>query len=247
MLTHSVKHSTSNNSTTSNILTTTTSLRLTSIKNYTSPYKAYRHDSCLYNLRHVGHTHLQTYVPTTNTKNVTGESKRKAWDEITFLVNSVSLVQRARDDVKKKFTDFISAAKKKAADIRRDSQETGGGPSTETKLNPVEEAMLGTLADVQVGGLPGIRDPGPSEHDTEEEDEVELPSVELPPGPSVPSVAEPAGMIRSAATSVVDTITGTPGIPSVGSYQEVSGTAEPIAEHSYSEPSTRQSVPSQGS
>ncbi|KAK3885116.1 hypothetical protein Pcinc_010667 [Petrolisthes cinctipes] len=81
--------------------------------------------------------------------------------------------------------------------------------------------MLGTLADVQVGGLPDIRDPGPSEHDTEEEDEVELPSVELPPGPSVPSVAEPAVMIRSAATSVVDTIIGTPGIPSVGSYQEV--------------------------
>ncbi|KAK3891356.1 hypothetical protein Pcinc_004749 [Petrolisthes cinctipes] len=102
--------------------------------------------------------------------------------------------------------------------------------------------MLGTLADVQVGGLPDIRDPGPSEHDTEEEDEVELPSVELPPGPSVPSVAEPAVMIRSAATSVVDTIISTPGIPSVGSYQVVSGTAEPIAEHSYSERSTRQYI-----
>ncbi|KAK3874517.1 hypothetical protein Pcinc_020537 [Petrolisthes cinctipes] len=85
------------------------------------------------------------------------------------------------------------------------------------------------------------------EHDTEEEDEVELPSVELPPGPSVPSVAEPAVMIRSAATSVVDTVIGTPGIPSVGSYQEFSGTEKPIAEHSYSERSTRQSVPSQGS
>ncbi|KAK3890874.1 hypothetical protein Pcinc_005174 [Petrolisthes cinctipes] len=182
------------------------------------------------------------------TRNITAESKRKAWDEITFLVNSVSSVLRTREDVKKKFTDFRSAVKKKAADIRRDSQETGGGPSTETKLNAVEEAMLGTLADVQVGGLPDIRDPGPSEHDTEEEDEVELPSVELPPGPSVPSVADPSVMIRSAAaTSVVDTIIGTPGIPSVGSYQEVSGTAEPIAEHSYSEPSMRQSVPSQGS
>ncbi|KAK3878400.1 hypothetical protein Pcinc_016984 [Petrolisthes cinctipes] len=164
------------------------------------------------------------------------------------VVNQVSSVLRTREDVKKKFTDFRSAVKKKAADIRRDSQETGGGPSTETKLNAVEEAMLGTLADVQVGGLPDIRDPGPSEHDTEEEDEVELPSVELPPGPSVPSVADPSVMIRSAAaTSVVDTIIGTPVIPSVGSYQEVSGTAEPIAEHSYSEPSMRQSVPSQGS
>ncbi|KAK4317951.1 hypothetical protein Pmani_011007 [Petrolisthes manimaculis] len=136
--------------------------------------------------------------------------------------------------------------------MRQDSQETGGGPSTETKLNPVEKAMAGTLKDVQMGGVSGVRDPGASENDTDEDEVelpvVELPSVQLPPGPSVPSVATEPGMIRSAATSVVDTIAGTPAIPSVGSYQDVSGTAEPIPDHSYSDqPSRRHSVPSQGS
>ncbi|KAK4323354.1 hypothetical protein Pmani_005939 [Petrolisthes manimaculis] len=136
--------------------------------------------------------------------------------------------------------------------MRQDSQETGGGPSTETKLNPVEKAMAGTLKDVQMGGVSGVRDPGASENDTDEDEVdlpvvdlpvVELPSVQLPPGPSVPSVAtEPAGMIRSAATSVLDTIAGTPAIPSVGSYQDVSGTSEQIPDHSYSEqPSRRHS------
>ncbi|KAK4325755.1 hypothetical protein Pmani_003698 [Petrolisthes manimaculis] len=136
--------------------------------------------------------------------------------------------------------------------MRQDSQETGRGPSTETKLNPVEKAMAGTLKDVQMGGVPGVRDPGASENDTDEDEVelpvVELPSVQLPPGPSVPSIATEPGMIRSAATSVVDTIAGTPAISSVGSYQDVSGTAEPIPDHSYSEqPSRRHSVPSQGS
>ncbi|KAK3894747.1 hypothetical protein Pcinc_001471 [Petrolisthes cinctipes] len=55
--------------------------------------------------------------------------KSKAKDELIHRkknhTKTVSSVQRTRDDVQKKFTDFRSAVKKKAADnIRRDSQET---------------------------------------------------------------------------------------------------------------------------
>lgn len=58
-------------------------------------------------------------------RNVTAEVKRKAWDEITFLVNAVAAVQRTRDDIKKKFRDFRSAVKKKAAEIKKNYAATG--------------------------------------------------------------------------------------------------------------------------
>ena len=56
---------------------------------------------------------------------VTAKKKAHAWEQVTRAINAVSRVQRDATEVRKKFTDYRSYVKKKAAKRIKEQKKTG--------------------------------------------------------------------------------------------------------------------------
>ena len=62
------------------------------------------------------------------TNNVTNKKKNEIWEEITKDVNAVGKANRTVQEVKDKWKNLHSTAKKELSVFRKESKKTGGGP-----------------------------------------------------------------------------------------------------------------------
>ena len=63
------------------------------------------------------------------TNNVTNKNKKEVWEDITRAVNAVGLSSRTVTEVKDKWKNLHSTAKKEFSSFRRERRMTGGGPA----------------------------------------------------------------------------------------------------------------------
>ena len=71
--------------------------------------------------------HLET-IQSKLTNNVTNKKKQEIWEEITRAVNAVGTANRSVSEVKDKWKNLHSTAKKEFSEFKRESKKTGGGP-----------------------------------------------------------------------------------------------------------------------
>ena len=62
------------------------------------------------------------------TNNITNKKKQEVWEEITRAVNAVGTANRTVTEVKDKWKNLHSTAKKEFSEFKRESRKTGGGP-----------------------------------------------------------------------------------------------------------------------
>ena len=86
---------------------------------------------------------------------VTNDKKNKVWIAITNNVNAVSCVQRTVDEIRRKWDDLKSRTKKKANDVKKDRQKTGGGEREEPDLTEFEQRVINLIGTTVVYGLKG--------------------------------------------------------------------------------------------
>ncbi|XP_067044411.1 t-SNARE domain-containing protein 1-like [Acropora muricata] len=63
------------------------------------------------------------------TNNITNRKKNEVWQEITDAVNAVGTAGRTVVEVKDKWKNLHSTAKKEFATFKRETKKTGGGPA----------------------------------------------------------------------------------------------------------------------
>ena len=63
------------------------------------------------------------------TNSVTNQKKKNVWTEITAAVNAVGVEKRTVVDVREKWKNLRSSAKKEFTNYRKESKRTGGGPA----------------------------------------------------------------------------------------------------------------------
>lgn len=107
------------------------------------------------------------------TNSVTNSRKKKLWDSICAKVNALSKgVCRSTQDVKKRWQDMQSAAKKKEVKRKHEIKKTGGGINESEEINSIDDRILGVLGPVAVDGIPGGIDsdkPVPNQNEILEE------------------------------------------------------------------------------
>ena len=62
------------------------------------------------------------------TNNITNKKKNQIWEEITKDVNAAGKANRTVQEVKDKWKNLHSTAKKEFSTFRKESKKTGGGP-----------------------------------------------------------------------------------------------------------------------
>ncbi|KAL2090742.1 hypothetical protein ACEWY4_013005 [Coilia grayii] len=81
--------------------------------------------------------------------------KKQAWEGIAAKLAATTGVARTGEEVRKKWQDFSSLAKRKAAAVRQDTTATGGGPTTAAPLTPEEERAVSLLGSTAAVGIEG--------------------------------------------------------------------------------------------
>ncbi|KAL2087182.1 hypothetical protein ACEWY4_018241 [Coilia grayii] len=81
--------------------------------------------------------------------------KKQAWEGIAAKLAATTGVARTGEEVRKKWQDFSSLAKRKAAAVRRDTTATGGGPTTAAPLTLEEERAVSLLGSTATVGIEG--------------------------------------------------------------------------------------------
>ena len=61
--------------------------------------------------------------------NITNKKKNEVWEDITRAVNAVGLASRTVAEVKAKWKNLHSTAKRDFSSFRREAKKTGGGPA----------------------------------------------------------------------------------------------------------------------
>ena len=90
------------------------------------------------------------------TNSITNQRKNKIWDEITCEVNALGVANRTAHEVKEKWKNLTSSAKKRFSDIRRQERQTGGGPPPK-EVTPVEKRIIKLFEDTPLfTGLDGF-------------------------------------------------------------------------------------------
>ncbi|XP_037509203.2 nuclear apoptosis-inducing factor 1 [Rhipicephalus sanguineus] len=105
------------------------------------------------------------------------QDKQRAWETITSNLFAVSGIVRTPAEVKKKWCDVKSAAKARAAVVRRSRATTGGGPEDVAPLDDFESRVANTLDPEAVFGVSGGLDigaPSPAEQQPDGEATKEL-------------------------------------------------------------------------
>ncbi|XP_068704299.1 uncharacterized protein [Montipora foliosa] len=69
--------------------------------------------------------HLET-IQSKLTNNVTSKKKQEIWEEITRAVNAVGTANRKVSEVKDKWKNLHSTAKKEFSEFKRETKKTGG-------------------------------------------------------------------------------------------------------------------------
>ena len=62
------------------------------------------------------------------TNAITNQRKNKIWDNITKEINAIGVANRTASEIKEKWKNLTSSAKKTFANVNRQMRKTGGGP-----------------------------------------------------------------------------------------------------------------------
>ena len=96
------------------------------------------------------------------TNAITNEKKNQLWEEITKAVNGVGHANRSVQDVKDKWKNLHSVAKKEFTTFKRETKKTGGGPApkqpfqaSEKIIEILEDTNLQPAVSKQWPRLPG--------------------------------------------------------------------------------------------
>jgi hypothetical protein len=86
----------------------------------------------------------------------TNSSKKRAWLAICEKINSVHNFgyKRTPEEIKKKWSSYMSDAKRKASYRRREAEKTGGGPPP-PELSAMEEKVVGIMGSTSIAGIEG--------------------------------------------------------------------------------------------
>ncbi|XP_042214208.1 myb/SANT-like DNA-binding domain-containing protein 4 isoform X1 [Homarus americanus] len=101
--------------------------------------------------------------------------KNHAWEEVVKAVNVVAQIPRNVEEVRRNFSDLRESVKNKAAQDKKYTGGTGGGPQIENTYTAIEEAVLQLLDPVSIHGIPG---------DVESEEPINEEEREQTSGPS---------------------------------------------------------------
>nr|XP_015214045.1 PREDICTED: myb-related transcription factor, partner of profilin-like [Lepisosteus oculatus] len=82
------------------------------------------------------------------------QGKKKKWDDIANCISACSAFRRSGTEVRRKWHDCSSLAKRRA-ELNREKSETGGGQLLTLPLTPEEERVLGILGPSVTEGIPG--------------------------------------------------------------------------------------------
>ncbi|XP_071136623.1 myb/SANT-like DNA-binding domain-containing protein 4 [Mytilus edulis] len=85
----------------------------------------------------------------------TNNIKKKTWDGICTKMNSSNTHhKRSVEEIRKKWTTYMSSAKQKVSHNRREARKTGGGPPPE-EISSMEDQVLGIIGDTPIDGIDG--------------------------------------------------------------------------------------------
>ncbi|XP_061179602.1 uncharacterized protein LOC133188240 [Saccostrea echinata] len=86
----------------------------------------------------------------------TSSSKKRAWEAICEKINKANNIDHCRtvEEVKKKWSSYMSETKKKALQNRRETGKTGGGPPPQG-LNPTLEKIVRIIGCTPISGIEG--------------------------------------------------------------------------------------------
>ncbi|VDI08626.1 Hypothetical predicted protein [Mytilus galloprovincialis] len=85
----------------------------------------------------------------------TNNIKKKTWDGICTKMNSSNTHhKRSVEEIRKKWTTYMSSAKQKVSHNRREARKTGGGPPPE-EISSMEDQVVGIIGDTPIDGIDG--------------------------------------------------------------------------------------------
>lgn len=89
-------------------------------------------------------------------KDVGANSKKKtAWKSVTEKVNAVGGHNRNEKQIRKKWADMKSQAKRKTLEVKKERVKTGGGVAKEITISPIEEIVIESMGRTAVHGIEG--------------------------------------------------------------------------------------------
>ena len=78
---------------------------------------------------------------------VTNNAKKKTWENICSKVNASNTDHsRSVEEIRKKWSTYMSNTKQKVAKIRREARKTGSGPPSED-ISSLEDLVVGIIGD----------------------------------------------------------------------------------------------------
>ncbi|ESO82707.1 hypothetical protein LOTGIDRAFT_155725 [Lottia gigantea] len=87
---------------------------------------------------------------------VTNSAKKKTWEATCFKINAVNDTDNLRtvEEIRKKWTCYVSSTKQKLAENKRETRRTGGGPPPNS-VSAVEEKIAGIIGNTPITGIEG--------------------------------------------------------------------------------------------
>ncbi|XP_068086809.1 myb/SANT-like DNA-binding domain-containing protein 3 [Anabrus simplex] len=84
-------------------------------------------------------------VENKRTDAVTSNEKTKAWEKIAADFNAQTTTGRTGEQLRQKFDSLKKETRKYCAKLRQQRLQTGGGPHTEIKANPLYDRVQGLI------------------------------------------------------------------------------------------------------
>ncbi|KAK2567711.1 t-SNARE domain-containing protein 1 [Acropora cervicornis] len=103
------------------------------------------------------------------TNSVTNLKKKQVWSEITAAVNAVGVDKRTETEVREKWKNLHSAAKREFTKFRQESKKTGGGPAPK-EISATTSKVIELFQDTpSFIGLSGFETNCPNDQSVEEQ------------------------------------------------------------------------------
>ncbi|XP_071147415.1 myb/SANT-like DNA-binding domain-containing protein 4 [Mytilus edulis] len=92
---------------------------------------------------------------------ITNSAKKKIWEKICSTINATNHTdyKRTVEEIRKKWTTYMSSTKKAASSNRREARKTGGGLPPE-EFTPLQDKVVGIIGETPIEGIEGGTDTG---------------------------------------------------------------------------------------
>ena len=94
------------------------------------------------------------------TDHVTTQKNNEVWEQIAVKVTASGVCVRSSNDLKKKWDDLKTRSKRKAVDLQKDVNQTGGGKRVRRELTQQETRVVSLLGTTRLRGIDGGVDVG---------------------------------------------------------------------------------------